>query len=332
VLAALGFAAAAAAIRLLLPDPLYLYAPPRSEKLALLARDREATVAAFGTSRVHNGFLPSAFDTAFAGAPYAVHSLNLALFGGSQTEQRALAREFLARLSPGGTEPAFCIAILELNAGLNFELVNLFHPRSVNLYDLDTVLFAASFSDASVGRVREIARAGVALVAGLLHYSGLGMLSEALFQRPRGGGAEAERGFVNEPRDEAGRRGVEAAFRDRPQTPVVATMSILPGNRALVAELRAAAARRNVHFFYLVSPSLDDLYRYPEYPAAIEVSGTPVPILNLARPDRYPQLFRPELWRDPGHLDTEGAALFSRILAEEVKARLGPLPAAACGE
>ena len=45
-----------------------------------------------------------------------------------------------------------------------------------------------------------------------------------------------------------------------------------------------------------------------------------MPIINLARPDVYPEFYRPELWFDDAHLNEEGARLATRRFSEALKA------------
>lgn len=333
--AAVGFAAAAGGLHLALPAPWHLYAPPRSDKLAMLETRRAiANAAAFGSSRVHNGFDPSAFDVALAEHGYPVTSLNLGIFGGAQTEERALAREFVAHLLAPVSAP--CLVLLELNAGLNFQTINLFHPRAINLYDPDTVLFALQFSGGRVGAVRRLGRAGIALAAGMLHIANVGMLGEALFEPvpdPPAPRSDALRGFLNEDPSLAGLAGVKQAFESRPSEPAAETMPLLPGNQEMLVDVAAAAAVSNIQLVYFVTPTLENLQRAPRYPDTIDGPGGAVPIFNFAQPAKYPELFEAPLWSDPGHLSRSGAATFSRLLADEVGAWIARTPRASrCGD
>jgi hypothetical protein len=54
-----------------------------------------------------------------------------------------------------------------------------------------------------------------------------------------------------------------------------------------------------------------------------------VPILNEGQPALHPELFRSELWHDPTHMTEAGAAIFSRLLADDLKTRLHLTAAAA---
>ena len=291
-------------------------------------------VAAFGSSRVHNGFDPNAFDAALAERGYPLTSLNLGIFGGAQTEERALAREFVAHLPASASAP--CLVLLELNAGLNFQTINLFHPRAINLYDPDTVLFALRFSGDTLGTVQRFGRAGIALAAGSLHIANVGMLGEALFEPvrdPRPTRSDALRGFLNEDQSPAGLAGVKQAFKTRPSVPAPEAVPLLPGNQEMLVDIAAAAPVRNLQLVYFVTPTLDALQRAPRYPDTIEGPDGAVPIFNFAEPVKYPELFEAPLWSNPGHLSRSGAAMFSRMLADEVGAWIAKTPRAArCGD
>jgi len=123
-IAVLGFVATAAFIHVLIRRPLYLHADTRSEKLVLLnAWKGKAYSASFGSSHVHDGFDPRVFDSELEGTALQTHSINLAVEGGSQTEQRRRFRVLLRKvawfcwsLAPERTlvRPTWCIHALSI--------------------------------------------------------------------------------------------------------------------------------------------------------------------------------------------------------------------------
>ncbi len=307
VLACLVFGTVTALMHPLFPAPLRLHAEYRDAKLDLIGREAgRAQVLLFGTSRVHEGFVPELFDRA-AGAP---RSLNLGLVGGSQTEQRVLAKEFLSRATP-------CSMVFEINAGLNLPPESRFDPRAVNLYDAETVRFVGAFNGEEIGLGRRAARLGFALLAAAGHYTHAGMLSSRMFQPHIETPEDGRRGQITLAQSEEERARVAASFAEKPAAPIITPENIAPGNRYLLNEL--AAQRPQLHFAYLVAPMLEDLTHAPDYPAQMDGPNGPVPILNLARPDRFPELYRPELWRNATHLSPEGARVFTQLLAQEWK-------------
>jgi hypothetical protein len=89
----------------------------------------------------------------------------------------------------------------------------------------------------------------------------------------------------------------------------------------LVEELSAASSVPCVQFAYVVMPKIGDLWDQVEYPEFIETAAGRVPIVNLARPQRYPQIYDAQLWYDDAHVNERGAQLATRLLAEELKRR-----------
>jgi hypothetical protein len=323
----LGFVTIATVIHLLIPNPLRLHADMRSEKIELLDGWRGGVYsAAFGSSHVNDGFDPRAFDDELSAMQRRTPSVNLGIEGGSQTEQRAIALEFLhhfAVTASPAQQP--CFVLLELNAGANFTTDHLVHPRAINIYDWGTMKFVASLSDSQFGRLRNAGREGYALAAMAMHYSNVGMLSSDILQPP------IDQKLFDEENAE-GRRGLHDLSGTEPgwfaatekinasSAPIAVKQTVTPGNYQLLAELAVAADNRKLHFIYFVTPMYLNLQRYPEYPATIQTPNGIEPILSLARPDLYPQLFETKYWHDPAHLNAEGAALASRLLADQLKA------------
>jgi hypothetical protein len=320
LLFAAGFCLSAAIIHLFLPPPIQLYAAMRSEKLILLAQwSGRATSAAFGSSHAHNGFDPRAFDHSLGGMPLPTTSLNLGVEGGSQSEQRIMAINFLSQLRPRANNS--CFLLLELNAGANLTYDHLVHPRAIDIYDWTTVRFIGRLSPLALGAKRAAGRVLYALMASSLHYSNVGMLSNLIFAPPTDQQLIAEQ-------TEDDRRGLlppklpasslehvrqQLASSARTMTPV--SVSLLPGNYDLLSELHRLSPIRNVQIIYWVSPRIDNLQSYPVYPPELTVDGFTAPIISASRPDLYPDLYRAQNWADESHLNEKGAAVMSRYLA-----------------
>lgn len=82
--------------------------------------------------------------------------------------------------------------------------------------------------------------------------------------------------------------------------------------------LRAQADRiraMGIEPIYVVMP-----YFYPDFRGAdaIPQVAAEFRVLDLDRPDLYPELFAFDLWHDPGHFDLGGALLFSEYLADRI--------------
>jgi len=326
-----GFVAAAGLIHLTIADPLGLYANIRSEKLAVLDHwQGKAYSVAVGSSHVHVGFDPRVFDEAMNGTPDQTVTINLAMEGGSQTEQRMTAFKFLRTLKPPPANPdsgpRACNVILELAAGANFTNDHLVHPRAINLYDWDTTRFVLTLTSPAMGHVQRFGRDGYAFLAMGLHYMNIGMVSNEIFRPP----LDPERMRMETADDRRGLRVLDTPHQwydrmakiiaDSPKQPKVVPAVMVPGNTILVDELAARSPVRNLQFVYIVMPLLHDLTERIDYPDSIQTTAGPVPIISLARPDLYPQLYQPSLWADDAHLNEDGARLATKIFAKDLKA------------
>lgn len=326
-LAVVGFVAIAALIHLALPHPLLLRADFRSGKLQLASQFQGRTFsAAFGSSHVHNGFDPRSFDSTLSGTPFATGTLNLAVIGGSQTEQRVMALSYLHHLQPPPAQQHdACFVMLELNAGANFTNDHLIHPRAINIYDTGTDRFMRGLVSPQMPLEQRAGRLGFAAAASLLHYINLGMLSNRLFPAatPDPGldmeTAGDRRGLWSLDPTPGFRAHVEDILSHTPRTHHTTPGTFLPGNTSLIQELAAATPLHNVHFVYIVEPKVSDLTEQTVWPDDLAVNGQLVPILNLAQPDRYPQLYSLDNWFDNAHLSSKGAALASTLLAEALQ-------------
>jgi len=320
---AVAFIATAALIHSALPSPLGLYANMRTEKLMLLHDwQGRAASAAFGASSVHNGFDPRAFDSTLAGTPLHTTSINLGVEGGAQSEQRVMALKFVAGLHPHPDQA--CFVLLHLNAGANFTTDHLIHPRTINIYDWKTVRFIHGLSVHALNSSRDAGRFGSALAATVLYYTNVGMLSNLIFPPPpdpqiiSDETKDDRRGYLTPPSPPGNDEFIAKVFSETPRTMQPVPQTLLPGNYALISELQQASPVRNVHFVYFVTPLMRDLGHYPVYPASITVDGGATPILSVARPDLYPELYHSQYWHDDAHLSPSGAALMGKYLADQL--------------
>lgn len=324
-LALAGFIAAAALLHLFLRNPLYLHADMRSGKLQMMdAWKGQAFSAIFGSSHLHNGFDPRVFDATLQGTPLSTRTLNLAIEGGSQSEQRVMALQFVNTLSaPAKAQPQSCMVVLELNAGANFTGDQLVHPRAINIYDWPTTRFIASLSTPGMSRQQRTGRIGFAYAAMLMHAINLGMLSNRIFASGLPDPFYAtetqqdRRGFL--PVTVSTQQQIQEKIDRSPKTLLRIPEEILPGNISLAEELQTSSPVRGLQPVYVVMPKLSDLHSYPIYPEMLKTRNSNVPIVNLARPDLYPELYAAENWADEAHLNERGAHLASTLLANALK-------------
>jgi hypothetical protein len=327
-----GFVLTSGILHFCIRDPLHLYAEVRSEKLAMLANWRgRASSAAFGSSHVDNGFDPRVFDAALRETDSATTSINLGISGGCQMEQAVIVKAFIDSLPAPAPDSQPRFVLLEITASANFTIDHLLHPRAINIYDFGVVRLATAFAGRDrVGLRRAIGRSAFAFAAGLLHYANVGMLSSEIFSAPLNSRLVVEetssdrRGLTPNQTAPLGSREYiadeEILAIDRPPRPKDG--EILEGHLAVLRNLATEARQKNVRFVYFVAPRLDNLDQYPTFPESIQGPLGPLLILNEGQPSVHPELYRADLWHDPTHLTERGAALFSKLLAEDLMSKL----------
>ncbi|HEY4069225.1 MAG TPA: hypothetical protein VGM74_20120 [Burkholderiaceae bacterium] len=327
----LGFLIVAAAIHALLTHPLELYAEYRSEKLAMLdAMPTDFEFAAFGTSHVHNGFDPRAFDKRIDASAPGAKSVNLGIEGGSQTEQTVLAQRYLQRIAadpaPPQPDERAHVLLLEANAGVNFQARFLNHPRTINLYDTDAARLAFGFGNPRTEPLHYAARSAYALIACGLHYLNVGMLSNLVF-RPAldrtifDEETQADRRGLMSGAETAGHTDTDAvreAVADRPASAREEAVTETAGLQRVAQVLEASAGSKDVAIAFFVTPKLADTVTRYRYPARLEVAGGCVPIVDVANPALHPELYEPRYWNDLEHLNEAGAAVYSALLARRL--------------
>ena len=328
---AAGFVAVAGLIHLFTGDGFRLHADIRSEKLMVMDEwQGRAYTAAFGSSHVHFGFDPRVFDLALYGSPLQTRSLNLAIQGGSQSEQRVTALAYMQHLQPPvkteqTREARACMVLLELNAGANFTNEHLIHPRAINIYDWQTMRFVSRLTSPTMSLKQRIGRIGYALAAMSLHYMNVGMLSSSIFvpstnlSTLREETIEDRRGLDVLPAIPGATKAVDKEISAAPSHPNVSQESTLPGNSELLDELKAASPVKNVLMVYLVMPKISDLGAYMLTPDLVTWSGGMAPVINMARPDLYPEIYQTKYWLDDAHLNEQGAALVTKLVANNLK-------------
>ena len=160
------------------------------------------------------------------------------------------------------------------------------------------------------------------------------MLSASIFNMPineaayRNETSDDRRGFLRLP-TQTSRMSDELSRESR--RGLSSPGELMPGNYSLIDELRHATSVTGVQFVYLVMPNFEDLDHYEIYPDAIVVDGQNVPIIDLARPDLYPELYQAMYWHDDAHLNEPGADLSMKLLTQQLKNFYAHHPLTACG-
>ncbi len=328
---AAAFVATAAMLHACLRNSLRLHADVRSEKLAIMDQwQGKAYSASFGSSHVHYGFDPRTFDKELAGTPAQTRSINLGMAGGSQTEQRVTALEFVQHMQapPAGAGPGAakaCLLVLELEAGANFTTEHLVHPRAINIYDWQTMQFVIALAPRNLGLARRLGRIGFAAIAMVMHHLNVGMLSSEIFSPPLNQGlvlrdtAGDRRGVLTLPSGDQYIKLIQPMIDASPKQRTTAPGELVPGNTDLIDELEQASPVDNLQFVYLVLPRIDNLGHYEVFPDSLNTHDRTVPIINLGRPDRFPELYQAKYWFDDSHLNGEGAAVATRLAARDLK-------------
>ncbi|SNT43133.1 hypothetical protein SAMN05421770_11513 [Granulicella rosea] len=279
--------------------------------------------AAFGSSHINNGFDPRAFDAIMSQTPEPTHSVNLAVAGGSQSEQRAMAKSFVEQLTTPA-QPQPCLILLELDAGANFGGNHLMHPRAINIYDWPTMRLMSQFSSLAMPVTQRWGRSGFAMAAMGLHYLNIGMLSSLIFSPSLNAETmlsqteDDRRGLHLERALAPDTNGIARLIANRPVQPAVAKGEVLRGHFALIEQLVAASPVHHLSFVYIKWPRFGDVDEIKSYPDHITVGGRDVPILNLGRPDLYPELYVPGIWHDDAHLGGEGARMVSTLMGRKL--------------
>lgn len=333
----LGFFLSAAVLHLLIGNPLSLYAVERSEKLEMMRRSNYAySTAIFGSSHVQQGFDPRVFDATLAGTPIAVRSFNLAIDGGAQIEQRVMALDFLDHLKPPPPNQP-CFVMLEATADPTFATYFSSHPRQINILDWRALRLILQFPPDGYKRPNQIHRRLISFSVAFNHLINMGMLSNRIFRPPYRENtilsetANDQRGMHHVPTNIYEQADLAHAFSRRVSVPPARPAQLFQGNATIVQDLHSAPNGDRVQLVWVVMPLLGDLVRYKVYPPYQATSFGEIPILDLGRPDLYPQLYDRSLWVDSQHLNEQGSQLLSRLLAQQLLAWAHDHPVHGCG-
>lgn len=327
-----GFAIAVALLHFVVSDSLSLYGSDRSEKLEILRRSGFGySSAIFGSSHAQQAFDPRVFDATLAGTPLGVRTLNMGIGGGSHPEQRLVALYFLKHLKPPpqGTP---CLVLLEASAPSRFSLMFVSHPRQVNIMDWRSAEIAYDFALPPMNTTRYLHLREATFEPALYHSINLGMLSNRIFRPPYNDDLieketrDDQRGLYNPPPDQYSDADVKHGYARAFPVARAVPAHMEQGHTMIIEDLERAPNGDKVQFVWVAFPRLDDLRTYAVLPESQMTSRGEVPIIDLARPDLYPQLYERSLWLDSQHVNAEGAKVVSALLAKKLLEWAGTHP------
>ena len=309
-------------------------------KFEYLAAHKDEFDAVFiGSSRMFRGVDPTVFDAELAERGIAVRSFNLAVGGMDAFEQDYVLHRVLALESErlrwifiegGRWDPRF---------GYSF---NVFSTRSVFWHaprQTAHALASVARLDAPLAEKLALARDHTRLMARKASAYGEGRRILARMKGPipdprdRELGPEqltARQGYVSREEQTGrdygefyGKLFEDSTVYDERMREIVAAegtpIDLRRTNlRALEGQLRATAAR-GVELIYVVLPGYDPAIERPY----LHQAGHIPTLFHYNRPDEYPELTRLENRYDVRHLNRRGAAILSRILANDFAEHLG---------
>ena len=300
-----------------------------SEKLEFYRRHKgDYSVVFAGSSRILAHVDPLSVDEAAAAGGVRTRSFNFGVDALQLIEMGRLIEEILEADSPSlrylFIEPAFGTAV---------PLKNLVTERNVYFHDLDSTLteISCSWTAYPDRRFEAVARSAQ---SALYHYANLGRLTSLAF--PRHGlrappaldiDLIATGGFRPQnlsPDPEVLRE------HDRMRADLdffVARMALprrLPEDLAgrwepharFYLEMADRIKAAGVQPVFLMTPGFHNINGVLEFIEIHRRTGSAVPLLSYV--NGHEDLYRPELWFDPGHMMDTGARLFSRRLGQDV--------------
>lgn len=325
-----GFALAAAVLSHVVPA---VRPPQLGAKLDwLTAHGAEYDTFFIGSSRVHRQLIPDIFDAEMAALGVKTRSFNLSGDGMRPPEDEfVMERAFAHRTAPVRLLLVECnsveSAIAEDDAGTS---------RAVYWHDAARMnrLWRNCWSSApglSTGRyATRVWKRVRQFPAHIQHWIwnvgrlGLGndFIAEALFGEPsRDDVRELGAAGYRPPKTVPPMSGATLRSYEKE----VAAVQKSPPQRdeeddesqAALAWKKALAARLGARLVLIASP-------YPK--TAVFAPKGDTTFLNFSDPNRYPELYRPEHRRDPGHLNVRGSEIYTRLVARQIADALKPQP------
>ncbi len=306
---------------------------PRDEvaaKLAWLAADAgPADVLVVGSSTIHRGFVPEVFDAELAAGGRPVRSLNVGVraLHGLET---AWFLDQVAELRPAGVR-----WVIVAPEALSFRLADPDRTRRVRRWHdarRSAFLFTMMLEPGREldERRRAVAKHYEPIAARLVgHGDGSRAIEERVSpgrgRRHEGMGARGD-GYAPIPGTTPGQRerrrlfladldGYRADVATMAADPDPSLPPLRASEAAYLADLERSIRAIGAEPIFTTTPRSDPARRESLYLRAAARAGS-IRLIELDRPDLYPEVYAIESRFDPGHTNDRGARELTRVLAE----------------
>ncbi len=315
------------------------YVEGYTEKLEFFQRHgADYSILFVGSSRILAHVDPHIFDAAASAEGMQGRSFNLGVDALSLIELERLIEEVLAVGSP-----SLRFIFMEPTVATSVPLRNLTTERNLYFHDLGATRLEiacnlAAYPERWLEAVSRSARSC------LYHYANLGRLTSFVFPReevirPRGFDLDlvASGGFRpqnHEPSPEVLRENQRmrdnlgfyvarmAAPRELPEA-----RRFAPHARFYI-DLAERIQAKGIQPVFLITPGFHNIDGLLEFMHMHERADSAVPMLSYVH--GYDEIYRAELWFDPGHMKDQGARLFSRRLGRDAAHLIMRLGGASC--
>lgn len=309
LLIALGLSLGAAALYVTLPAAWRM----RDRDRFLHSKD-DCQVLLIGPSYV-NKLVPEAFDDEAKRIGFGKRSCKL---GRANLRGYELKRELDLVLSHGFPKLEIVAIDITLGDTLSFDPDNWFKPRLIAWHTLEAIPWLARFYGG--GRSRMPSRTWVLAHAGhvVAHYLSLGRARELFGDGREPGRAERQQGAqAEEPevKKESAERSHDKKLADLIRRKREISSRPHKDKGRWGEELRTVTRRHGVDAFFFYSPVWHGVR------AVREKRRDALVLFDFNNPERYPELYTPDVRGSTEHLNTPGAKIHSRLLARAIKKR-----------
>lgn len=322
-------AGAISALRLLHElDSIPFWSWGRSKICEIVAHGDEYDVVFAGSSRIHNGFVPADFDSRMAELGVRTHSFNFGLSGLQGHDVVPRIDWLLAHRSP-----SLRVLVVELQSWDQRPWVDDWMTdqavESRVVSDLGERLRSIWLDDQSV--MEKLHLVGTTMAHTLVNVLRIGqgprildtLIANAIGVAPPGTWPVEDAGF--RPAGTGRTQEGDSPFRADParaaEMLVVKERVEQSGNLHACFNLHAFLAMHN----RITAAGIVPVYVRMPMHGVDTISGrvkeiaAEFPVIDFGVPKEQPELFVHALWDDPGHFNSAGARLFSRLLAERMR-------------